>query len=444
MRKISTFMLIAISVSAIVSLRGLALMASGGLTTLGLALLAAFCFLIPSTYVCAKLATHILQRGGVYEWVRIAFGQRWGFIAIWLEWINNIVEFPATLAAIIGMFYLLFTPNMPSAGIFTASMLILLWAALWYNHFPLQLSSWLNVIGSVGTIIIAAFIIILGIIWFVAEPHQIQNLHSSTPLSINAIAIFVSFIGAYSGIQITGFHTQDVADPKRQYAIALPVSCLIVMVIILGASTVMALLIPADQLSVITGVEQMVQIFFRHFNLPNIGLFISAFVLISITASFSAWLLGPARGMQAALAEAGITHKIGQLNRYQMPIGILWLQGFITSGLILLFLVLPSIKTAFWLMVAITSQFTALMYVLVFAAGLKLIAKSLIGKILCCLGLITCFLGFCVGVFAPTQLKLVSSHQYTWLVLIGDAIIILIGYFFAKHITLHSQKNNQV
>jgi glutamate:GABA antiporter len=78
MRKLNNFILIAITISAIVNLRGLALMASGGLTTLSLSLLAALCFLIPSTYVAAQLGAHVLKRGGVYEWVCVAFTPRWG------------------------------------------------------------------------------------------------------------------------------------------------------------------------------------------------------------------------------------------------------------------------------------------------------------------------------------------------------------------------------
>jgi len=439
MRRHSYFMLIAISVSAIVNLRGLALMASGGLTSLSLSLLAAICFLIPSTYVCAKLSTHILKRGGVYEWVRIAFGQRWGFIAIWLEWVNNVVEFPATLAAIVGMFLFLINPAPPPAGLFTLLMLVLLWLALWYNHYPLRISSWLNVIGSIGTVFIATLIIILGIIWLISSPHPVQPLTAPSSYSLGQLAVFVSFIGAYSGMQITGFHTSDVTDPRHEYAIALPIAAIIIIVIILGASTVMALLIPTTQLNVIAGVEQMVQIFFEHFRLPSIGMAISILILISILASFSAWLIGPARGMQVALEEAGVKNLFSRLNRFQMPIGILWLQGIITTALIGTFVLLPTIKTAFWVMIAITSQFTALMYVLVFAAGLKLIAKSFLGKLICVIGLLTCLLGFAVGVFAPSALKLVTYRYYTLTVLIGDVIIILLGFLFAKMITRHRE-----
>jgi glutamate:GABA antiporter len=440
MRKLNNFILISITISAIVNLRGLALMASGGLTTLGLSLLAALCFLIPSTYVCAKLGSHILKRGGVYEWVTVAFGAQWGCLAIWLEWINNIVEFPATLAAIAGMLFLLFSPTPPSAWVYTLWMLAVLWITLWYNQWPLKISSWLNVIGSAGTVFIAALIIVLGLVWLFSGAREPLDIQRSFHFSLGEIAIFVSFIGAYSGMQITGFHTSDVEDPRHEYKVALPIAAAIVMVMMLGASGIMALLIPSDKLNVIAGAGQMVEIFSTHFHLPDMGLVISIFIFIAMLASFSAWVLGPARGMQAALAEAGIDNKLSRLNQHKMPVGILWVQGIVTTALIATFLILPTVKTAFWMMVAITSQFTALMYTLVFAAGLKLIAKTWVGKLLCCLGIISCIIGFVVGVFAPTQLKLVTYHAYTFIVLAGDVVLILLGFFFAKIITSHKKE----
>lgn len=37
------------------------------------------------------------RRGGIYTWVAEAFGTRWGFLAIWLQWIQNVVWFPVAL-----------------------------------------------------------------------------------------------------------------------------------------------------------------------------------------------------------------------------------------------------------------------------------------------------------------------------------------------------------
>jgi glutamate:GABA antiporter len=437
-QKLSNFMLVAITVSSIVNLKSLALMASNGYVTLLLSLSAALFFLIPSTYVCAQLSSHFPQKGGVYEWVRHAFGSRWGFLAIWMEWINNVVAFPATLATLVGMFYLFIGYPKPSSILFTFSMLVILWLALLYNCGPIRFSGRLNVLGSLGTLFITVLIMVLGLIWLSKTPVNFSNLiPTKTDNWSSQIAIYVSFIGAYSGMQITGFHSADVANPTRQYRIALPISAALIMVCMLGSSFIMTLLIPKQQLNVIAGIEQIVQILFNHFQGFYLGNIVGTIILVSILASFSAWLIGPARGLQTALEEVGVKNFFTQLNRFTMPIGLLCLQGIITSLLISLFIVMPSIKSAFFLLIAITSQFTACMYILVFAAGFKLIARTLIGKTLCLLGMISCSIGFAVGIFAPSQMPIVG-YLYTFLVLAGDVVILLGGWLFVK--SLHQRK----
>ena len=49
-------------------------------------------FLIPAALVSADLGSAFAgQGGGVYRWVGAAFGKKWGFTAIWLQWIQNVV-----------------------------------------------------------------------------------------------------------------------------------------------------------------------------------------------------------------------------------------------------------------------------------------------------------------------------------------------------------------
>ena len=439
MQKLSSISIIAITVSAIVGLRTLPLMASGGLSSLSLALLAILVFLIPSTYVCAKLASHCDIPGGIYQWVKQAFGQRVGFMSIWLEWINNVVSFPATLASIIGMLFLILKYSPLSPYAYTAWMLILLWAALAYNLWPIAISSILNLIACIGTFFIALLIIGLGALWIWQSPHDVQPLaHFQHTHLLSELAVFISFIGAYSGMQITAFHSQDTNNIK-QFKWTLPISAFIIAFVTLGASSMMALLIPSSTLNIVTGVQQMIGVFFEHFSLPHLGILVSACMILTMLASFSSWLIGPARGMQTALADAGVKHYLARLNKNGMPKGVLFIQGIITSALIACFLISPSIKTTFWLMVAITSQFTALMYVLVFAAALKLIAKTWFARVLCLLGLLSCLIGFCVGVFMPSALEMVSYYQYTFLVLGGDAVIIVVGLWFSSYLNNHKK-----
>jgi len=60
------------------------------------------------------------------------------------------------------------------------------------------------------------------------------------------------------------------------------------------------------------------------------------------------------------------------VNRRHVPVAILVAQGILGSLFALLFLFVPSINTSYWMLSALTTQILVLMYILMFAAALRL------------------------------------------------------------------------
>ena len=89
-RALSVFSLVMINIIAIDSLRNVPAAAEYGSSLVVYYALAAILFFIPSAFVSAELATGWPKNGGIYIWVREAFGPRWGLFAIWLQWIENV------------------------------------------------------------------------------------------------------------------------------------------------------------------------------------------------------------------------------------------------------------------------------------------------------------------------------------------------------------------
>src|SRR3989454_3818038 len=88
------------NISAIVGLRWLTTAASQfGLASLGLWLLAMVVFFLPSAIAVRELADIDPGAGGVYRWVRRAFGPLHGFVAGGGDWVENPFYFPSLLVA---------------------------------------------------------------------------------------------------------------------------------------------------------------------------------------------------------------------------------------------------------------------------------------------------------------------------------------------------------
>src|SRR4029079_3895750 len=124
-KKISVFTLIMINVIAIDNLRSLTVGAEYGFAMVFFYLLAAILFFIPTMLVTAELATGWPNTGGVYVWVREAFGPRWGFLTIWLQWIYNVVWYPTIFAFIAGIVAYLINLALVESKIFMLSVILI-------------------------------------------------------------------------------------------------------------------------------------------------------------------------------------------------------------------------------------------------------------------------------------------------------------------------------
>src|SRR5438046_332839 len=109
-KPLGVFSLVMINVIAVDNLRSLTAGAEYGFALVFFYILAALLFFIPTILVAAELATGWPTTGGVYVWVREAFGTRWGFLTIWIQWIYNVVWYPTIFAFIAGIFAYLINP----------------------------------------------------------------------------------------------------------------------------------------------------------------------------------------------------------------------------------------------------------------------------------------------------------------------------------------------
>ena len=86
------------NISAIVGLRWLTTAASQfGPASLSVWLVAMLIFFLPSAVAVRELSEIDPGAGGLYRWVRSAFGPVNGFVAAWGYWVNNLLYFPSLL-----------------------------------------------------------------------------------------------------------------------------------------------------------------------------------------------------------------------------------------------------------------------------------------------------------------------------------------------------------
>lgn len=164
---LGVFSLVMINVIAVDNLRSLTAGVEYGFALVFFYALAALLFFIPSILVSAELATAWPNTGGAYIWVRTAFGARLGLVAIWLQWIYNVVWYPTIFTFIAGTFATLIDPHLADNKTYMLSAILLTyWGTTLLNCFGLKVAHALTTLGAiVGTIIPMLFIAGLGFFW---------------------------------------------------------------------------------------------------------------------------------------------------------------------------------------------------------------------------------------------------------------------------------------
>ena len=439
-RFLNTRTLILITIVAIINLRNIPMMAEQGLSVLWSYGIAALAFLIPSALICAQSASQLPQAGGIYHWVQKAFGDRWGFFSIWSEWFNNLIGFPATLLFICDTVLHAILPHQNHLNLILAlTMLALLWLVTALNCKGIALSTKVSSVGAViGTIIPATMIAIIAvhfhsthaIDWHLMTQHQ----HFSATLGI-----LVTCMAGYSGMQVTAFHTPNIIHPKKTLPKALFISIGLILVLTILPTIAIIMIVPHEQLDMITGIWQCFLIVFNHNQWVSDVLL--ACICVGSFAALSTWMLAPARGLLQSTKDHFLPSYFEKINQKESPTRILILQAIIVSFFILWLYGSHHLSQGFWILAVLTSQFTLIMYCFVFAASIKnrwcltvdkdgFEMPKFLTVIAALLGISSCLLGYILSFHKPDFLNDLSVSQYHQDLMIATAVYILVPIYF--------------
>src|SRR3989304_3719762 len=248
---LSVLALTMINVIAIDSLRSIPMSATYGFSLLFYYIICALLFFVPSALVSAELTTGWPQNGGIYVWVREAFGKPAAFTVIFIQWIYNICWYPTILSLLAATLAYVINPGLASnTWYMLAIVFVTYWLITLVTLCGMHISSMLSTTTAiVGTIMPMVFIAILGV---------------------------------------------------------------------------------------------------------------------------GAWIIGPARGLLVAAQDDCIPKFLQKVNAKQMPFAILITQGIVFSIICLVFLVMPTVNSSFWILSNLTSQLALSCYIFIFAAAIRL------------------------------------------------------------------------
>lgn len=440
-----------INVIAVDSIRTLPFSAVYGFSLVFFYLLAALAFFIPTALVSAELGTGWPNRGGIYVWVREAFGKKISFLVIWLNWIYNIFWYPTILALIAGVFTYFFNPDLAENTLYMAiAVLVLFWFATGVNCLGMRASSALSTAGAlIGTIFPMALIASMGIAWIImGKPMEITlSWETLLPRTVDMdnLAFLTSVFFGLLGLEMAATHAREMRNPARDYPKSVFTSIWIILGTIVFAALAIAIAVPSKELSLATGIMQAFVVFLKAFGLEWAIPVIAGFIVLGGLSGVGAWIIGPSKGLLVASEDGSLPAFFAKENRHGAPIGILLVQAVIVSFLALLYVVFPTVNKSFWLFSVVTAQLALLVYIALFASAIKLSYSKpdvkrhfqIPGKkkglwTVCLSGGITCLIVMLFGFLPPKQIPVDNVLIYELMLIGGVAVSCLIPFLIYK------------
>ncbi len=379
---LTIFSLTMITVGSVDSIRNLPATALFGSQLIAFFVMAAFCFLVPAALVSAELASGWPRQGGVYVWVKEAFGQKAGFLAIWLQWIENVIWYPTILSFVAGTVGYLINPELTSNPYFLWSVVVAsFWGVTLINLRGMHSSAlFSNICALSGLILPMGLIIGLGALWISGgNPVQIQfDLPSILPhwhdhdMWVSLTAIMLSFCG----IEIATVHANDVANPQRAFPKALVYSVGIILSTLVLGSLAIAVVLPQADINLVAGIMQAFDAFFAKYHLLWLMPVIALMLVMGGLGGVSNWIIAPTKGLLVAAQDGNLPSFFQRENKTGAPIVLLIGQAVLVTLLSTLFLFMPSVNGSYWLLTALAAQLYMLMYLLMFLAAIMLRIKA--------------------------------------------------------------------
>ncbi|MBR2475061.1 MAG: amino acid permease [Bacteroidaceae bacterium] len=450
--KLGVFTLAIMNVTAVVSLRGLPAEAEYGLSSAFYYIFAAIVFLIPTAMVAAELAAMFQDKqGGVFRWVGEAFGKRVGFLAIWVQWIQNTIWYPTVLT--FGAVSLAFIGMNPQSDMLLASnkiytlvvVLIIYWVATFISLKGLEWVGKVSKIGGlVGTIIPAIILVILGVAYLMTGGESQMDFSGNffPDLSnFNNLVLASGIFLFYAGMEMSGVHVKDMDNPSKNYPRAIFIgSAITVLIFILGTFS-LGVIIPQKDINLTQSLLVGFDRYFSYIHASWLSPIMAIALTFGVLAGVLTWVAGPSKGLFSVGRAGYLPPFFQKTNSIGVQKNILYLQGVAVTFLSLLFVVMPSVQSFYQILSQLTVLLYIIMYLLMFAAAIALRYKMKnakrpfrIGKgnmlmwIVAGVGFLGSLLAFVLSFVPPAQIEVGSSAVWYSVLIIGCIVVVIVPF----------------
>ncbi|MCL2233537.1 MAG: amino acid permease [Treponema sp.] len=330
-------------------------------------------FFVPYGLVSAELGTAYAGKGGLFDWVRRAYGRGWGSRVAWYYWIQFVFWFASLAILFTEVIDQAFGTSIPTWGA-VAIQLVFIWIMCFASLLPISQNKFLINLGTYAKVLLmlalGVFGLYLGIVNGFANP--LESPRDLLP-GIAGVSFIAVIIFNFKGFEVVTTFTGAMENPKKQIPQALLLGGILISFFYIFASFGIGAAIPMAELTTYGGFLESFASFFAALGLPARILIpvVGILFLYTLFVNLLSWALGVNYVASYAARAKALPSLFGKLGKGRSPLGASIANGVVASLMVIAapFITNPDIFWGFFALQIIT---LILAYMIMFPAFKKL------------------------------------------------------------------------
>lgn len=344
-------------------------------------LIIAFC--VPYGMISAELGTTYQSEGGMYDWVKRAFGAKWASRVAWNYWIN----FPLWIAS------LAVAVTDVIAGIFNLELniwvlLILQLGYTWLVSFlgtqRIGESKWIVNIGTFFKILFMVSLGLLGIYCFIKTGESANPIESAMDLLPSMDLLSLSFLSViifnFLGFEVVATFADDMENPSKEIPKALIYGGLLMAIFYILPATGVNIAMSLEQAEA-AGITDSFSILLTNLGvnadlIRAIVIAVGLMFIYTMVANIVSWSFGVNSVAKYSADDGGLPKVFSKTNKQGVPYMASIMNGVVATVIVVIGLILGQVsETAsnlFWTFFSLSLVTLLTSYIPLFLAFIKL------------------------------------------------------------------------
>lgn len=344
-------------------------------------LIIAFC--VPYGMISAELGTTYQSEGGMYDWVKRAFGAKWASRVAWNYWIN----FPLWIAS------LAVAVTDVIAGIFNLELniwvlLILQLGYTWLVSFlgtqRIGESKWIVNIGTFFKILFMVSLGLLGIYCFIKTGESANPIESAMDLLPSMDLLSLSFLSViifnFLGFEVVATFADDMENPSKEIPKALIYGGLLMAIFYILPATGVNIAMSLEQAEA-AGITDSFSILLTNLGvnadlIRAIVIAVGLMFIYTMVANIVSWSFGVNSVAKYSADDGGLPKVFSKTNKQGVPYMASIMNGVVATVIVVIGLILGQVsETAsnlFWTFFSLSLVTLLMSYIPLFLAFIKL------------------------------------------------------------------------